>query len=88
MSETEAGEEREVLMMIVVEEMGEPPQCRDEGEWFAYKKVAKKVQPIVTDLPKQYRIVCRPHPNPLRRMPELPVRPPVFRPGEQFMQEQ
>ena len=81
-SETEVGEEREALMMIVVEETGEPPRRRDEGEWFAYKKVAKKVQPIATDLPEQYRIVHCPHPNPLEGMPELPVCLPVFRPGE------
>ena len=50
-------------------------------------KVAKKVWPIATDLPKQYRIVRRPHPNPLEGMPELPVCLPVFRPGERFTQE-
>ena len=52
-----------------------------------YKKVDKKVRPVPTTLPEEFRIVRRPHPNPLKDRPKLPVNPPEFKPGKRFTQE-
>ena len=46
----------------------------------AYKKVDKKVRPVPTTLPEEFRIVRRAHPNPLEHKPVLPTHPPDFEP--------
>lgn len=40
-----------------------------------------------TTLPEEYRIVRRPHPDPLKDMPPLPEHPPEFSPGIRFTTE-
>ena len=42
-------------------------------EMFKYKKVADRVVSVKTTLPKDYRITCKPHPNPLQNLPTLPT---------------
>ena len=54
---------------------------------FAYKKVSQKVRPVPTDLPEEYRIVRRRHPDPLKGMPELPKRPVPFEPTGKLDEE-
>jgi hypothetical protein len=41
-----------------------------------YKPVDKKIVPVKTTLPDEYRIIRRAHPNPLGDMPTLPTSPP------------
>jgi hypothetical protein len=65
-----------------------PPLCPvdslpvdDAVAVLAYKKVAKKVHPIVASLPEDFRIIrCRPE-DPLLTLPSLPMHPPPFTPG-------
>ena len=52
----------------------------------AYKKVEKKIRPVPTTLPEEFRIVRRPHPDPLKDKPTLPIHPPEFKPGKRFTQ--
>ena len=47
----------------------------------------KKVRPVPTTLPEEFRIVRRAHPNPLEHKPVLPVHPPDFEPSGRFTQE-
>lgn len=52
-----------------------------------YKKVANRVKPLLADLPEEFRIVRRKHPNPLEDLPDVPVHPPKVVPGVRFNQE-
>jgi hypothetical protein len=52
-----------------------------------YKPVAQKVQPVVTELPNQFRIVRNIIGNPLENMPKLNPHPPDFIPSPQYMLE-
>jgi hypothetical protein len=52
-----------------------------------YKPAAKRVHPIPTTLPEQYRIRRRPIPDPLAGLPTLPTNPPIFVPGARYTQE-
>ena len=53
----------------------------------AYKKVVKKVRPVPTSLPEDFRTVwCIPS-DPLLTLPDLPTCPPYFSPGERLTQE-
>ncbi len=54
---------------------------------LAYKKVAKKVQPVSTSLPEDYRIIRRIPKDPLLSLPALPTHPPDFTPGSRLTQE-
>jgi len=45
-----------------------------------YKLVAKKVKPLVTELPEYFRIVHNITSNPLENLPVLPTRPLNFKP--------
>lgn len=54
---------------------------------MVYKKVALRVKPLLTDLPEEFRIVRRSHPDPLGGMPELPEKAPEFREGKRFTRE-
>jgi hypothetical protein len=54
---------------------------------FVYKKVANKIRPVATTLPEEFRIVRRPHPNPLGSMAPLPSHPPSFLPTKRFTAE-
>ena len=52
-----------------------------------YKQVNKKVRPVPTTLPEEYRTVrCIPE-DPLLSLPLLPTHPPDFTPGERLSQE-
>jgi hypothetical protein len=52
-----------------------------------YKLVAKKVKPVVTTLPGQYRIVREIKGDPLEKMPELARVPPKFKLMGRYMEE-
>ena len=52
-----------------------------------YKPVAKKVRPQETELPEEYRIKRRKHPNPFADMPPMPEHPPDFTPTGRLTKE-
>jgi hypothetical protein len=52
-----------------------------------YKPVAKRVKPVKTTLPEEYRILRVNHPDPLRDLPTLPTKPPIFTPGVRYTTE-
>jgi hypothetical protein len=54
---------------------------------LAYKKVAKKVHPVATSLPEDFRITRRRPEDPLLTLPTLPACPPPFTPGDRLTQE-
>ena len=54
---------------------------------FAYKKVATRVKPLLAELPEEFRIVRRHHPNPLANLKEVPLQAPDFVPGSRFTLE-
>lgn len=45
------------------------------------------MRPVSTTVPEEFRIVRRPHPNPLGDMPSLNPNPPPFTPSERLTQE-
>jgi hypothetical protein len=49
-----------------------------------YKPVGVKVKPIITELPKEYRIVRDIKGDPLEGMPEVDIDPPAFVPGKRY----
>jgi hypothetical protein len=49
-----------------------------------YKPVAVKVRPILTDLPPEYRIIREIKGDPLKGLPEIPLDPPEFEPGQRY----
>jgi hypothetical protein len=53
----------------------------------AYKKVAKKVRPVPTTLPEDFRTIRRIPSDPLLTLPELSPHPPDFSPGSRLTQE-
>ena len=53
-----------------------------------YKPVAKRIKPVPTTLPEQFRIQRRPVPNALDDIPALPTHPPDFVPSKRYTQEQ
>lgn len=77
--------------ILLSEEGGEESALQDTAQQvFAarkYKKVADRVKPLLTDLPDQFRIVRREHPDPLADLPEVPEKAPPFSPGQRFTQE-
>ena len=52
-----------------------------------YKKVDKKVRPVPTTLPEEFRTIRRIPEDPLLSLPPLPTHPPDFTPGERLTQE-
>ena len=52
-----------------------------------YKPVAKKVKPIIAELPGQYRIIKNIKGDPLENMPNLGKVPPAFTPKGQYTAE-
>jgi len=52
-----------------------------------YKPVAKRIKPVPTTLPEQFRIQRRPVPNALDDIPTLPTHPPDFVSGKRYTQE-
>lgn len=54
---------------------------------FKYKPVAKKVRPVATDTPAEFRVERRMVGDPLADLPQLPVRPPEWEPGERLTRE-
>jgi len=56
-------------------------------EIFAYKKVANRIKPIATTLPKEFRIVQKIPSDLIAELPILPTLPPEFAPGKRYTQE-
>ena len=56
-------------------------------EVFAYKKVARRVKPVATTLPEEFRIVRREIKDALVGMPVLPTHPPDFEPQGRYTAE-
>ena len=54
---------------------------------LAYKKVDRKVRPVLASLPEDYRIIRRIPVDPLLSLPSLPLHPPDFTPGTRLTQE-
>ncbi|KIO02717.1 hypothetical protein M404DRAFT_93055, partial [Pisolithus tinctorius Marx 270] len=52
-----------------------------------YKPVAKKVRPVPTLMPVEFRVERREAGDPLADLPVLPTHPPPFVPGSRFTQE-
>jgi hypothetical protein len=52
-----------------------------------YKPVAKKVCPIIRELPKKFRIECKIISNPLDNLPTLNPNPPPFMPSDRYTLE-
>jgi hypothetical protein len=51
---------------------------------LAYKKVANRIKPVATTLPEEFRIVRRIPSDPLKDLPELPMKLPEFTPGIRY----
>jgi len=64
-----------------------PPPANPAVLVLKYKQVDKKVRPVPTTLPEEYRTVCRIPKDPLLSLPPLPTHPPDFTPGERLSQE-
>ena len=54
---------------------------------LVYKKVAKKVRPVPTSLPEDFRCLQRIPVDPLLSLPPLPSKPPDFTPGSRLTQD-
>lgn len=54
---------------------------------FKYKPVAKKVRPVATDTPAEFRVERRMVGDPLADLPKLPVHPPEGEPGTRLTKE-
>jgi hypothetical protein len=52
-----------------------------------YKPVAKRIQPVATTLPEDYRIIRRRPNDPLLTLPPVLTSPPPFKPGKRLTQE-
>src|SRR5271154_2803594 len=52
-----------------------------------YKKVANRIKPVATTLPKEFRIERRIPSDPLATIPMLPIHPPEFEPGRRYTLE-
>ena len=63
------------------------PQNGTKTSVQAYKKAAKKVRPVPTSLPEDFRTIRRIPSDPLLTLPKLSTRPPDFSPGNRLTQE-
>jgi hypothetical protein len=52
-----------------------------------YKPVAKKVRPVIGELPEKFRIECKIIGNPLDDLPTLNPNPPPFTPTDRYTHE-
>jgi hypothetical protein len=52
-----------------------------------YRKAEDRIQPIATQLPEEFRIICNIIGDPLENMPVLLTHPPDFVPSLQYMKE-
>ena len=52
-----------------------------------YKPVAKKIKPVIAELPEKYRIVQNIVGDPLENMPSLDPNPPPFQPTGHYTEE-
>ncbi|KAJ3779488.1 hypothetical protein GGU10DRAFT_240718, partial [Lentinula aff. detonsa] len=52
-----------------------------------YKPVAKKVKPIIGELPQRFRIIREITGDPLKDMPKLSTHPPEFTPTGRYTEE-
>ena len=59
----------------------------DGYDMYVYKKVDRKVRPIATTLPEEYRIIRKVPRDPLADLPILPTKPPEFVPGPRYTEE-
>jgi len=64
-----------------------PPPTDPAVLVLKYKRVDKKVRPVPTTLPEEYRSVRHIPEDPLLSLPPLPTHPPDFTPGECLSQE-
>jgi len=64
-----------------------PPPINPATLILKYKRVDKKVRPIPTTLPEEFRNLRRIPEDPLLSLPPLPTHPPDFMPGERLTQE-
>jgi len=64
-----------------------PPPADPTVLVLKYKQVDKKVRPVPTTLPEEYRTVRRIPEDPLLSLPLLPTHPPDFTPSERLSQE-
>jgi hypothetical protein len=53
-----------------------------------YRKAEDRIQPIMTQLPEEFCIICNITGDPLENIPALPTHPPNFTPGLWYTQEQ
>ncbi|KAF7777764.1 hypothetical protein Agabi119p4_3836 [Agaricus bisporus var. burnettii] len=87
----------EVLLQTFIQETGTVEGSRKKtkaleehgGEMalsFAkkYKPVSLKVRPVLGELPEKFRIIRNIKGNPLATLPELPIKPPEFRPKGRY----
>ena len=63
------------------------PPADPETLVLKYKRVDKKVRPVPTTLPEEYRTVRHIPEDPLLSLPPLLTHPPEFTPGERLTQE-
>ena len=54
---------------------------------LVYKKAAKKVHPVATSLPEDFRVIRQCPEDPLLSLPPLPTHPPPFTPSLRLTQE-
>jgi hypothetical protein len=52
-----------------------------------YRKVEDRIQPLATQLPEEFCIICNIIGDPLENMPILPTHPPDFVPSLRYTQE-
>jgi hypothetical protein len=71
----------------VAKESNSPPVQETAEVFGKYKPVDKKVRPVKTDLPDEFRIEREIIGDPLQGMPVLDPNPPEFVPGERYTQE-
>jgi len=63
------------------------PSLQHHEASLVYKKVAKKVRPVPTTLPEDFRNIRRIPEDPLLSLPPLPTHPPDFSPGQHLTEE-
>jgi len=73
--------------VITLHKFPSPPPADPTVLILKYKRVDKKVRPIPTTLPKEYRSVHHIPEDPLLSLPPLPTHPPDFTPSECLSQE-
>jgi hypothetical protein len=82
-----------VILTLVVAEpdngLHQPhaPLAAFAGAKKKYKPIARKVQPMLADLPKRFHIIRNIIGDPLASMPPLPMHPPPYKPTGRYTEE-